>query len=94
MEQCLQRNQEKNILNCNSILSPTFNHKRRWNNDCFKHMRTPSSLPAPYLRKLPGDVSLANEVRTKEYKKEDIRPRKRDTKKKLRKIMPPSNKAV
>ena len=57
-------------------------------------MRTPSSLPAPYLRKFPGDVSLPNEVQMKEYKKEDIRPREQDTKKKLRKIMPPSNKAV
>ena len=94
MEQCLQRNQEKNLLNCSSILNPTFNSKRRWNNDIFRHVRTPSSLPAPYLRKFLRDVSLPNEVQMKEYKKEDIRPRKQDAKKKLRKIMPPSNKAV
>ena len=94
MEQYLQRNQEKNLLNCNSILSPTFSSKQRWNNDIFRHMRTQSSLPAPYFRKFPRDIPLPNEVQMKEYKKEDIRPRKQDTKKKLRKIMPSSNKAV
>lgn len=60
----------------------------------FSNMRTPSSLPAPYLRKLPGDVSLANEVRNERIQERGHKARKRDTKKKLRKIMPPSNKAV